>query len=458
MLYLELRNMPYRSGFTHFILVLRINQSVRFPVNEEFTNMHDLKIHQCPECDFKVTRKENVKLHILRVHKREFNFQCSQCPKQYPIKSELNSHIQSKHNERTLECPHCDKKFSVHKNLKYHIERYHNENAVPKEKLQCVKCDYKTTVKRTLQDHIDVKHDGVKPNCTFCAFQSTSPQLLRHHIKLVHRNGSLTDLICEKCGFKGLHWNDFKTHLKTTHFDFYKHVTNNSSSYEEIYNNPVKRNVKCTHCDKTFSFLSDMKIHVKAVHEGVKYSCDQCEFQCGYKSFLRKHIKRVHELYRDKCSQCDEAFDDSSALKDHIQVIHDGLLFNCDICDHQFKRKKERNRHKKIQHENVEEENRAVCSTCNIFFASQVSLKRHMKKHTNSFPCPFCEFETSQEAVLRNHITDNHSFKKGKKISNTLIEQNVTVQVKTETAEEKFFEDTVTTFKSEKDTADNADI
>ena len=105
--------MPYRSGFTHFILVLRINQSVRFPVNEEFTNMHDLKIHQCPECDFKVTRKENVKLHILRVHKREFNFQCFQCPKQYPIKSELNSHIQSKHNERNLECPNCDKKFSV---------------------------------------------------------------------------------------------------------------------------------------------------------------------------------------------------------------------------------------------------------------------------------------------------------------------------------------------------------
>ena len=80
-----------------------------------------------------------------------------------------------------------------------------------------------------------------------------------------------------------------------------------------------------------------------------------------------------------------------------------------------------------------------------------------MKKHANSFPCPFCEFETSQEAVLRNHITDNHSFKKGKKISNTLIEQNLMVQVKTETAEE-YFEDTVSSFKSEEDTADNTGV
>ena len=378
--------------------------------------MQDTKKYQCPECDFRATRKENIKLNVLRSHKKEFNFKCSQCPKEYPIQSELNFHIQVAHMERTLKCPECTKFFPVQKLLKKHLEHCHNADTNPKKIFACDKCDYKVTVKKTLQDHFDVKHNGIKPCCTFCDFQTTSPSLLRRHTKFIHKNGSKCTLICDECSFEGKNWKDYREHLKSLHLDIYQILTGIKKTFESIYNNPLKRNVKCTECDKTFSFIQDMKIHVKAVHEGVKYKCDQCDFQSGYKNFLRNHIKRVHKLYRHKCSQCDKSFDVSTKLRHHIQVIHEGLRYVCELCNCKYSRKRRLDSHMK-SHENA-----PLCLMCNKTFASEASLKEHTKKqHTDSFPCPFCELETSQEADLRKHISDNHTVKKEAK--NTLTDK-----------------------------------
>ena len=264
--------------------------------------MHDNKKHQCPECDFRATRKDYIKLHIIRDHKKVFNFKCSQCPKEYAIKSDLNCHIQMAHKERTLKCPYCYKFFSIRKNLKKHLYLCHNADFKTKKIFACDKCDYKTAVKLILQKHIDVKHNG-KPCCKFCDFQSTSPPLVEKHTQIIHENGSKCNLSCDKCSHQGKNWKDYREHLKSSHPDSYEYLMEKAGllkNYESIYNNPLKRNVKCTKCDQTFSFIQDMKIHVKAFHEGVKYKCDQCDFQSGYKKFLKSHIKRVHELYMHK--------------------------------------------------------------------------------------------------------------------------------------------------------------
>ena len=371
--------------------------------------MHDTKKHKCPEpeCDFRFTRKENAKLHVLRAHKKEFNFKCSQCPKEYPVKSELNFHIKVVHTEKTLKCPECSKFFSLPKLLKKHLEVCHNADYKPAEaKFVCDKCDFKTAVKINLQDHIDVKHNGIKPCCTYCDFQTINPSLLRKHTKIIHKNGSKCNLICDECSHEGKNWKDFRAHLKSSHPEYFKEKVLVGND-EAIYNDPLKRNVKCTKCDKTFSFFQDMKKHVKAVHEGVKYNCDQCDFQSGYKNMLRNHVRKVHEHYRHKCSQCDKSFVSSNELRHHIQVIHEGLRFVCDICNCEYSRKRRLDSHMK-SHLTA-----PFCPKCNKTFASEEYLKLHNKsQHTDSFPCPFCELETSQEADLRKHISDNHSVKK----------------------------------------------
>ena len=61
----------------------------------------------------------------------------------------------------------------------------------------------------------------------------------------------------------------------------------------------VKEHHKCeysTFCNKIFSTKSNLRTHIKLVHEGVKnYICDICEKAFGLASDLRKHVERSHK-------------------------------------------------------------------------------------------------------------------------------------------------------------------
>ena len=127
-------------------------------------------LQQCPECDFKATRKENIKLHILRIHRKEFRFKCSQCPKQYAINSELSFHIQSCHKDKSLQCPHCDATYSVKKYLNTHIKLNHNPDSVKKKKEKnrtqyyCPLCDKQFSFQMDMKKHVKAVHEGININ------------------------------------------------------------------------------------------------------------------------------------------------------------------------------------------------------------------------------------------------------------------------------------------------------
>lgn len=214
---------------------------------------------------------------------------------------------------------------------------------------------------------------------------------------------------------------------------------------------------KCSICE-IFNCPVDMRLHIKAAHEGIKYDCDHCDYQSGYKNLLRAHIKRVHELYRHKCSFCDELFSYSDHLRDHIRVVHEGVHFVCQICNRPHTRKKDFARHlvsdhtvsslvdmNKIQYkcescpfqttnkrlmkthlskfhkdsfykcghkkvpETVNQREKLVCPVCTKMFAKDASGQSHNQQ---TFPCPFCDFETSQGINLQSHISSHHVVKK----------------------------------------------
>ena len=389
------------------------------------TNDKKMQLQQCQECDYRATRKENIKAHVLRIHRKEFNFKCSQCPKQYVINSELRFHIQSFHQEKNIKCPHCEATFSVKKYLKVHLRLQHSPES-NKKVSQFV-------------------------TCTYSDFRCFLPVFLKNHMKVIHKDGSRAELICDECGHQGLgnNWNDFKRHLKDNHDIIYK------ERYDHV------RNVNCPQCNKKFSFQEDMKKHIKAMHEGIKYSCDQCDYQSGYKNLLRHHIKRVHELYRYKCTLCNELFEYSGLLRDHIRVNHEGLPYVCQICCRPHILKKDLARHLVIHHtvsslvdmnaikeykcESCQfqttygilmkthaskfhrelfykcghkkfymkgrKDDRPNCPQCNIMptIAQNTVIRRHSKKKKQEkFPCPFCDFEMSQAADLPKHILSNH--------------------------------------------------
>ena len=112
----------------------------------------------------------------------------------------------------------------------------------------------------------------------------------------------------------------------------------------------------CSYCSRQFIRNSDLRVHVQAVHEGLRHPCDQCDKTYANRKGLRRHIRDIHEggkLERnafvaasrdtllecmsfkvevedegnvDKfvCDQCDKTYANRKGLRRHIRDIHEG--------------------------------------------------------------------------------------------------------------------------------------
>ena len=50
--------------------------------------------------------------------------------------------------------------------------------------------------------------------------------------------------------------------------------------------------------------MSNLKTHIQAKHEGVKYACNQCDYQATQQAHLTTHIQAKHEDVIYACNQC----------------------------------------------------------------------------------------------------------------------------------------------------------
>ena len=55
-----------------------------------------------------------------------------------------------------------------------------------------------------------------------------------------------------------------------------------------------------------------------------RHACPQCDYKTGYVSDLRTHVRTVHEQRKDHaCPQCDAAFGQAGNLRKHVRVVHE---------------------------------------------------------------------------------------------------------------------------------------
>jgi len=95
----------------------------------------------------------------------------------------------------------------------------------------------------------------------------------------------------------------------------------------------------CESCGKSFSNTSNLKKHIRKVHEGHRaYKCESCGKSFFQKGDLKRHIHTVHEGHRDfKCESCGKSFSIAQGLSLHISTIHGGEGdYKCQICDKSF--------------------------------------------------------------------------------------------------------------------------
>ena len=68
-------------------------------------------------------------------------------------------------------------------NLQTHIQSKHEGIKYP-----CNQCDYQATQQSNLQTHIQCIHEGVKYPCNQCDYQATTQSNLQRHISTKHCN------------------------------------------------------------------------------------------------------------------------------------------------------------------------------------------------------------------------------------------------------------------------------
>ena len=88
----------------------------------------------------------------------------------------------------------------------------------------------------------------------------------------------------------------------------------------------------CPLCGKKYLRRSDMLVHVRVAHEGLRKYCDLCEFSAGYRSEVNRHRRTQHLGERFPCSLCGKEFVSAQNLAQHRDNTHIQIKHDCAIC------------------------------------------------------------------------------------------------------------------------------
>jgi len=72
----------------------------------------------------------------------------------------------------------------------------------------------------------------------------------------------------------------------------------------------------CQHCEYETKRLTDLKKHIRSIHEGERFPCENCDYKATDKSRLTKHVKSIHLGERYPCDQCEY----KATLKDNLRT------------------------------------------------------------------------------------------------------------------------------------------
>ncbi|KAL7305531.1 hypothetical protein TKK_0002267 [Trichogramma kaykai] len=185
---------------------------------------------------------------------------------------------------------------------------------------------------------------------------------------------------------------DLKTHVKTVH--------------------DKQRDYECNVCQKIFTQQNSLIRHQESVHEGRRdYECDVCQKTFSLKSNLKRHVKEVHDKQKDHtCDLCQKSFTQKASLKKHIKGVHDKQKdYECDVCQKTFTQQNSLIRHQKSVHEG---RRNYECNVCHGLFISIRNLKQHKKEiheGRKDFQCKLCQKTFSRKNSLKQHIKTMHN-------------------------------------------------
>ena len=288
-------------------------------LNLHLVSEHNMggKKFKCEKCSFDTDFKLNLKKHAISKHGKRKHI-CSDCGSAFSQFIKLKYHydkVHPRYRER-LKCYGCPYTATVKQNLIVHIERMHEKIKNHK----CQECGHAVYNKSDLRKHVKAVHANIRPHiCDECGFATSRRFALNKHMESVHKmvqfykiddkilnkgdedmhekrlirsdtyhlespdeihlreQGKLKPDQCEECGKVSYSKTDLKKHMIAMH-------------------NVGDRKFLCEQCSYTTYYEGDLERHIKYKHDRIKNHV--CE-QCGYASFerraLKKHIETIHK-------------------------------------------------------------------------------------------------------------------------------------------------------------------
>ncbi|XP_053887036.1 PR domain zinc finger protein 5 isoform X5 [Malaclemys terrapin pileata] len=434
--------------------------------------------HTCPNCESSFASQEILAEHLQTLHQKpseEKEFKCRNCGKKFPVKQALQRHVlQCTENVnpgdtwRSFQCSVCNTSFSSESSYEQHKEacrgdarfickadscgkRFKSKDALKKhkenvhtgnsrKKLMCSVCNKKCSSATNLQEHRKVHEIFECQECDkkFISANQLKRHMITHSEQVQHRQQhcKLPHSVSSMCLNPVLEEPPIETHseerpfqceeckaLFRTPFSLQRHLL--------IHNS--ERTFKCDHCDATFKRKDTLNVHIQVVHDGhKKYKCDLCDKAFVTPSVLKSHKKHsylpvhraalvsaieeatcspswpeTHTGEKEKiCPYCGQKFASNGTLRVHIRSHTGERPYQCPYCDKAFSK----NDGLKMHIRTHTREKPYQCSECNKAFSQKRGLDEHMRTHTGEkpFQCDVCDLSFSlKKMLIRHKLTHN---------------------------------------------------
>ena len=183
----------------------------------------------------------------------------------------------------------------------------------------------------------------------------------------------------------------------------------------------------CDKCSYVSASSTHLRDHLEAVHEGVIIRCpyEGCPKTFKFRSNIRQHVKHVHENNSIECTECDYTAKSKRALRVHFGLHHGVKYFACEFCDYRAGYQHKMDKHTRNNHRQLLTEKQKIglklikCSKCD-YENTKSKIARHEltcngKENRISelkHICVDCDFRTNHMYKLKHHIKDKHSVTK----------------------------------------------
>ena len=191
-----------------------------------------------------------------------------------------------------------------------------------------------------------------------------------------------------------------------TLLDIFKYMKQHLDEQLSKSPSPVgSNNYSCSDCDNSFISIDDLNHHKRTEHLIAVKTCQTCMFQAKSNCEYENHVKSHNNIKLYVCGICKFSAPNEENLSSHQRVKHSQQ--KCDHCNFLAIKDTDLNKHIQETHGACSKK-KFECDECIFTDYSEENVLNHkIEKHSICI-CELCEFETTSEQSLNEHVQDIH--------------------------------------------------